>query len=200
VGDVVDIPDKPGPGPRRSGGFTLVELMIVLAIIAIMSALAVPSFNRDNLARESRDAASDLARELQKCRVEAVTTRLGIRAFVFSDRVELRPFLGGTTPGAAPVAPALTDPLLRAVPMPGSVAIAGMVAQGATAPSLGSVSPTVHADLDFTNQGSAQLVGQPVPTGASILLQSLSLPSNAPDFDYRVDLTALTAFVSVRTN
>jgi prepilin-type N-terminal cleavage/methylation domain-containing protein len=197
--DVVARNDR-AASSRRVGGFTLVELMVVLAIVAIMCAMAEPSFNRDAQARECRDTASDIARELQKCRVEAVTTRLGVRAFVFSNRVELRPFLAGATPGAAPTPPSVTSPLLRAIAAPSSVTITGLVAQGGTAPATGTLSASVHADLDFTNQGAAQLVGQPVPTGATLFVQSLVLPSTAADFDYRVDVTALTGFVSVRAN
>jgi prepilin-type N-terminal cleavage/methylation domain-containing protein len=41
---------------KQSAGFTLVELMIVVAIIAIISALAVPAYN--NYIRESQFAAA----------------------------------------------------------------------------------------------------------------------------------------------
>ena len=41
---------------RHSSGFTLVELMIVVAIIAIISAIAVPAYN--NYIREAQFAAA----------------------------------------------------------------------------------------------------------------------------------------------
>ena len=67
-------------------------------------------------------------------------------------------------------------------------------------PATPSLTTTTHADLDFTSQGAAQLVGQPVPTSATIFVQNDNLPSNSPDYDFRIDITALTAYVSVRTN
>jgi prepilin-type N-terminal cleavage/methylation domain-containing protein len=185
---------------RGTRGFTLTELMIVVVILGILSAAAAPSFNKDNRAREGRDLAADVGRELQKSRVEAVSTGLAMRAFVFADRVELRPWVAGATAGAAPTAPTVTHPISRLLNAPAGVTFTGVVGPAVAAPTAGTLSATVHADIDFSNQGTAQLLGQPIPTGATIYVQNSRLPPNSPDFDFRIDVTALTGYVSVRAN
>jgi len=57
-----------------SRGFTFVEMMVVLAIVALGAALAVPAIDAGLDAREVRRAARQIAATMNYCRREAVAT------------------------------------------------------------------------------------------------------------------------------
>lgn len=58
--------------PRKTRGFTLVELMVTLAVLAILTMVAVPSF-RDTIRRSRVSAASNaLLADLRYARTEAI--------------------------------------------------------------------------------------------------------------------------------
>jgi general secretion pathway protein H len=56
----------------RRSGFTLVELIVVLAILAAVAALVTPSFSRTITSARLRTAASDVRTSLARGRVLAV--------------------------------------------------------------------------------------------------------------------------------
>jgi len=58
--------------PARASAFTLVEMVVVLLIIALGSALAVPMIEGGVEAREVRRAARQIASTMHFCRGEAV--------------------------------------------------------------------------------------------------------------------------------
>jgi type IV fimbrial biogenesis protein FimT len=58
---------------RRVKGFTLIELMVVIAMIAIIASLAAPSFQTGIAKQKVSVAASDLMASLMQARNEAIT-------------------------------------------------------------------------------------------------------------------------------
>lgn len=57
---------------RKDMGFTLVEMMVVIAIMAIVSAIAVPNFYSYAAGMKLRSASRDLYSTLQSTRMKAV--------------------------------------------------------------------------------------------------------------------------------
>lgn len=61
---------RPRPGMQR--GFTLIEAMVVIAILAVMAGMSVASFSWFNQTTRIRSAAFDLVADLDFARSEAI--------------------------------------------------------------------------------------------------------------------------------
>lgn len=78
------------PAARRNGGFTLIELMIVIVIIAILSTLGAPAFMEMIVTVRLRSAASELYEAATLARSEAIKR---------SDSVDVIPSASGWVDG-----------------------------------------------------------------------------------------------------
>jgi type IV fimbrial biogenesis protein FimT len=88
------------PRRLRQAGFTLVELMIVVALVAILLALAAPSF-RETLARNRLEGvAGELATDFQYARSEAVARNAQVGLFVGANCYTVF-VVNGTAPNSA---------------------------------------------------------------------------------------------------
>ena len=62
----------------RAGGFTLIEIMIAVAILGIGSAIAVPEFIRWNARTQLRQATSEIVSQLTMARMAAMNRNRGV--------------------------------------------------------------------------------------------------------------------------
>lgn len=62
----------PSPPNRKSSGFTLVEVLLVLLIIGIMAAIAMPSIGRGLKTVQLRNSANLMAATLRHARAKAI--------------------------------------------------------------------------------------------------------------------------------
>lgn len=79
-------------------GFTLVELMIVLALVAIILAVAIPSFTSTLARKRLEGVASELSTDMQYARSEAVQRNAAVRIIVGTSCYAVH--VVGTTPAS----------------------------------------------------------------------------------------------------
>jgi prepilin-type N-terminal cleavage/methylation domain-containing protein len=70
---------SPDPGLADGSGFTLIELIAVLAIALTLSAITVPAVGTFSKMRQAGNAARLVERELQTARLKAVTISRAVR-------------------------------------------------------------------------------------------------------------------------
>ena len=70
---------------KTSGGFTLIEMMIAITLMAILMAIAVPSFKDASLSSEVRSIANDLVAHAALARSEAIKRNAIVTLCVSAD-------------------------------------------------------------------------------------------------------------------
>lgn len=118
---------------RRGAGFTLVELMVTIAVLAILLAIGIPAFAPLIASNRLTSATNELVAALQTARTEAI--RRNVRVTVCPAAPTATACSGAwrdgwmafvdQTPGATPNPESAADILFRGGPLPtGIVAVA----------------------------------------------------------------------------
>jgi type IV fimbrial biogenesis protein FimT len=71
--------------PRAQSGFTLIEAMIAIAVMTVLVAIAVPSYQEASLRSQLRAAANDLVASVHLARSEAIKRNTPVTMCASSD-------------------------------------------------------------------------------------------------------------------
>ena len=92
---------------ERHSGFTMIELMVAIVVIAVLLALAVPSFREQLARRELEGAANELSADLQYVRTQAVSNNV-VTALATTSTSQYTITSGATTYKTVTLDPALS--------------------------------------------------------------------------------------------
>jgi type IV fimbrial biogenesis protein FimT len=115
-------PLTPRAGRRRAAGFTLIEAVVVVALLGIVAAIAAPSFRSLIGTMNSKSAAFDLINDMTVARSEAIKR---------NDTTSLVPVSGDWTNGWR-VLDANGDVLRERAALTSSLSVSGAAVAGVT--------------------------------------------------------------------
>jgi prepilin-type N-terminal cleavage/methylation domain-containing protein len=178
---------------KAEAGFTLTELMVVVAILGLLAAVSTPLFSRDNSARKGRDWTKIVAQLLQRARFQAMGDRANIHVVLSRTQVDiyreepvgvyklLSSTKGPVAPGNQTVAiwDARTDATLPTEK--------NSLLEGPTP----LASPTPANDIIFTPLGSTLN-----SANWRVFMRNELLPTGHPDASFVVNIGGLTGFIS----
>lgn len=76
---------QPSADRRSQAGFTLIELMVALAVVAVLMGIAIPSFEAISLSSKLRSYGTSLVASAMLARSEAIKRNVPVRLCVSSD-------------------------------------------------------------------------------------------------------------------
>lgn len=173
---------------------SLTELLVVVVILGILAAASRPVFRRDRVTSEGKEFATVLSRTLQQARFQAIAERLPMRAFVFSDRVEIRPAVPTSNVNEPPRAATIADPISRVVSGRTGVTVYDVKTTAGT-PTV-QLSTATYKVIEWGTTGSARVVGV-TSNFIALYIRNTSAGVSTGARDFRIDIAPLTGAASL---
>jgi type IV fimbrial biogenesis protein FimT len=140
---------------RQIAGFTLIEMVAVVAVMAILVSLAVPSFKDMILGVRVRTTASDVLQAVMLARSEAIKR---------ATNVDVVPYAAGWTQGWSVMVGTMTIETHEA---PGNVTVSANTAGNITFRLDGRVSTNVRSITVYTTESTGSIAARCVIIDAS---------------------------------
>jgi len=160
----------------KKTGFSLVELIVVMAIIALMMAVAVPMFSRFGGTTNLRTSAREISAALNAARGYALTKRSSHKM-----RIDL-----DSAPIEINITDALNNPLDKKISLQPTITIDEIMVGGVSNTSINAD----IVDIVFKSTGSAD-------ASYNIYLRKRSLSSPVDSDYFTVNVEAITGRVSI---